>query len=204
VNRYGGKQVRAFEQAFATRAGVKRCVATNSGTSALYTCLGALGIGPGDEVYSAAVHVHRHVQRHHAELRLPIYVDVDLETSQIDADKIAAADHPEHARDLPGADRRQCRGHGQNLRPFEKAWHPLIEDACQYRTLAEWRGRIGGQLGLAGCFSFLASKNLNCGDGGAIITNDAELAIAARASTTRSRNNGPANVTAVAAAVICG
>jgi dTDP-4-amino-4,6-dideoxygalactose transaminase len=52
---------------------------------------------------------------------------------------------------------------------------PVVEDACQAH-LAEWRGRKVGTLGLAGCFSFQASKNLNSGEGGAILTNDAQFA----------------------------
>ena len=52
---------------------------------------------------------------------------------------------------------------------------PVIEDACQSH-LAQWRGRALGTRGDTGCFSFQASKNLNCGDGGAIITNSDEWA----------------------------
>ncbi len=51
---------------------------------------------------------------------------------------------------------------------------PVVEDACQAH-LAEWKGRKVGTYGRAGCFSFQASKNLNCAEGGAILTNDAEL-----------------------------
>src|ERR1017187_10995861 len=52
---------------------------------------------------------------------------------------------------------------------------PVLEDACQAH-LAEWRGRKVGTFGLAGCFSFQASKNLNAGEGGAILTNDDQYA----------------------------
>jgi dTDP-4-amino-4,6-dideoxygalactose transaminase len=51
---------------------------------------------------------------------------------------------------------------------------PVVEDACQAH-LAEWRGRKVGTLGQTGCFSFQASKNLNCGEGGFLVTNDEAL-----------------------------
>jgi dTDP-4-amino-4,6-dideoxygalactose transaminase len=190
-NRYGGKQVRAFEQAFARRAGTKACVATNSGTSALFSCMGALGIGPGDEVilppftFVATFHI---ITLNYA---LPMYVDVDPDTSQIDAGKIEAAISPNTKAIIPvhiggnvaDLDRICAIGRKHNI--------PVIEDACQSH-LAEWRGRMIGNWGLAGCFSFQASKNLNCGDGGAIVSNDPDFAFRCESFHDQSRAKGPA------------
>ncbi len=194
-NRYGGKQVRTFEKAFAARAGTKQCIATNSGTSALLSCLGALGIGPGDEVilppftFIATFNV---ITMNYA---LPIYVDVDVETSQIDAGKIEAALTPNTRAIIPvhiggnvaDLDRICALGRKHNL--------PIIEDACQSH-LAEWRNRMVGGWGLAGCFSFQASKNLNCGDGGAIVTNDPAFGFKCESYHDQSRQKGPGNLTA--------
>lgn len=194
-NRYGGKQVKAFEKAYATRAGAQLCVATNSGTSALYTCLGALDIGPGDEVILPPFTFVATFNIITLNYALPIYVDVDPETSQIDANKIEAAITPNTRAILAvqiggnvcDMDRICAIGKKHNI--------PVIEDACQSH-LAEWRGRMVGNWGLAGCFSFQASKNLNCGDGGAIITNDPDFGYKCESFHDQCRNKGPKNLTA--------
>lgn len=194
-NRYGGKQVKAFEKAFAARAGTQACVATNSGTSALYTCLGALEIGPGDEVILPPFTFIATFNVITLNYALPIYVDVDPETSQIDAGKIEAAITPNTKLIIPvqiggnvcDMDRICAIGKKHNI--------PVLEDACQSH-LAEWRGKMVGNWGLAGCFSFQASKNLNCGDGGAILTNDADFGARCESFQDQSRNKGPRNLTA--------
>ena len=194
-NRYGGKQVKAFEKAFATRAGTQQCVATNSGTSALYTCLGALGIGPGDEVILPPFTFVATFNIITLNYALPIYVDVDPDTSQIDAGKIEAAITPNTKLIIPvqiggnvcDMDRICAIGKKHNI--------PVLEDACQSH-LAEWRGRMVGNWGIAGCFSFQASKNLNCGDGGAIVTNDPDFGYKCESFQDQSRNKGPKNLSA--------
>jgi dTDP-4-amino-4,6-dideoxygalactose transaminase len=174
-NRYDGKQVLQFEKAYAEKAGAKHCVATNSGTSSLYASLGALGIGPGDEVILPPYTFLATYNVITLNYALPIFVDVDPETSQIDANKIESAITPNTKAIIPvhlggntcDMDKIVVIGRKHNI--------PIIEDACQSH-LAEWRGKMVGNWGLGGCFSFQASKNLNCGDGGAIITNDDEFA----------------------------
>jgi dTDP-4-amino-4,6-dideoxygalactose transaminase len=170
-----GKRVEEFEQKYAALTGTKYCVATANGTSALIASLNAIDIGPGDEVllppytFVATLNV---ILLQHA---LPVFVDSDLESFQIDpkkAEAVATADTraivPVHlggsAADLDA------------LLPLarRKGWK-LIEDACQAH-LGEWRGKKVGSLGDAGCFSFQASKNLNSGEGGAVITNSEEMA----------------------------
>ena len=171
---FRGENVSAFESAYASLTGAKHCLATANGTSALITSLSALGVGPGDEV---VVPPYTFVATVNAVLlmrALPVFADTDVETFQIDARKIerALTDRtriimPVHlggsAADL---DAILALGRKRNI--------TVVEDACQAH-LAEWRGRKVGTYGRTGCFSFQASKNLNSGEGGAILTDDEAL-----------------------------
>ncbi len=189
-----GEQAAQFEAEYARLTGARHCLVTANGTSALLATLGSLGVGPGDEVivppytFVATINV---VLLHHA---LPVFVDTDVETFQIDARKIAGAitDRtrvimPVHlggaAADLDtvmaAADARQI---------------PVVEDACQSH-LAEWKGRKVGSIGRAGCFSFQASKNLNSAEGGAIITQDEALIEACYRFHNNSRGRATAGTT---------
>jgi len=171
--RGSGKMVSRFEDAFEKLTGAKHCVATSCGTSALTTALGALDIGPGDEVLLPPytfVATYNVVVLNYA---LPIFVDVDLESFQIDANKIEAAITKETRAILPVHIGGSPADLDIILAVANKHKLPVIEDACQAH-LAEWRGRKVGTWGLAGCYSFQASKNLNSGEGGAVLTeNDA-------------------------------
>ena len=169
--RGSGQAVARFEDAYRKLTGTKHCLATSSGTSALTTALGALDLGPGDEVIIPPytfVATYNVVVLNYA---LPIFVDTDRESFQIDANKIESAITkatraimPVHIGGSPAdLDTILNVGRKHNL--------PVIEDACQAH-LAEWRGRKLGTWGLAGCFSFQASKNLNSGEGGAVLTED--------------------------------
>ena len=173
--RLSGQQVRRFEAAYAELTGAKYCVATANGTSALLASLGALEIGPGDEVivtpytFVATINV---VLMHHA---VPIFVDSDRETFQIDVRKIEAAISERTAAILPVHLGGSAADLDAILAIAEKHKLPVIEDACQAH-MGEWRGRKLGTWGATGCFSFQASKNLNSGEGSAILTDDADLA----------------------------
>ncbi len=169
--RFNGNKVAEFEKEYADLMGAKECLAVNSGTNALFTSLNALEIGPGDEVlvppytFIATINV---VFLQHA---LPVFVDTDPETFQIDATKIEER-ITENTRCIIPV---HLGGNPANLdKILEVAKkHNLfvIEDACQSH-LAEWRGKKTGTFGKTGCFSFQVSKNLPSGDGGAILSND--------------------------------
>ena len=173
-NRLDGDNARQFEETWAAKLGAKHCLATANGTSALIISLNALGIGPGDEVivppYTFVATVNAVLIQH----AMPVFVDTDPETSQIDARKIEAAITertrcilPVHLGGSPAdLDAILEIGRKHNI--------PVLEDACQAH-LAEWRHRKVSTLGTLGCFSFQASKNLNSGEGGAILTNDSDL-----------------------------
>ncbi len=172
--RGSGSRVERFEQLYAKLLGARHCLATANGTSALFTSLNALGVGPGDEVlvppytFIATVNV---VLLQHA---LPVFVDTDIETFQMDATKIEAAITDRTAAMIPVHLGGGTVNMDAVLRIAGERNIPVIEDACQAH-LAEWRGRKVGTLGTTGCFSFQASKNLNSGEGGAVLTNDDEL-----------------------------
>jgi dTDP-4-amino-4,6-dideoxygalactose transaminase len=167
----GGPRCAEFEAAFAKRHQAKYCVLTSSGTTALLTAIGALEIGPGDEVilppytFVASFNV---ITNSYA---LPVFVDTDLDTFQIDPAKIETAVTPATRLILPV----HIGGYSADMDAInaiaKKHSLSVIEDACQ-APLAEWRGTPVGTQGTGGCFSFQSSKNLNSGEGGAITTND--------------------------------
>ena len=164
-----------FEAAYAKLTGAKHCLATACGTAALYASLGALDVGPGDEVILPPytfVATYNVVVLNYA---LPVFVDQDLESFQIDADKIEAAITKDTKVILPVHIGGSPANLDKILEVAGKHKIPVVEDACQAH-LAEWRGRKVGTWGLAGCFSFQASKNLNSGEGGAVLTNDDQFA----------------------------
>jgi len=173
--RLGSPKVDSFEEEFKKLTGAKHCLATSSGTNALYTLLGALDIGPGDEVIMPVytfIATYNVIALNYA---LPIFVDTDIESFQIDADKIEAAITKQTKVIMPVHIGGSPANLDKILRICAKTKIPMIEDACQAH-LAEWRGKKVGTLGFAGAFSFQASKNLNSGEGGAILTNDEKFA----------------------------
>jgi dTDP-4-amino-4,6-dideoxygalactose transaminase len=173
--RGNGAAVAAFEAEYKKLTGAKHCLAAASGTAALSTVLGALDVGPGDEVIIPPytfVATYNVVVLNYA---LPVFVDSDLESFQIDANKIEAAITPQTKALLPVHIGGSPADLDKILEVGKKHRLPVIEDACQAH-LAEWRGQKLGTLGLAGCFSFQASKNLCSGEGGAVLTNDDQFA----------------------------
>lgn len=172
--RLGNKTAPKFEDEFQKITGAKKALAVSSGTSALYTMLGALDIGPGDEVIIPPytfIATYNVIVLNYA---LPIFVDIDRESFQIDADKIESAISGNTKVIMPvhigGSPYDVDKVHTV----AEKHRVPVIEDACQAH-MAEWKGKCVGNWGLGGAFSFQASKNLNSGEGGAILTNDEDF-----------------------------
>lgn len=164
-----------FETAYAKLLGVNHSLGVSSGTAALITILGALDIGPEDEV---VMPIYTFIATYNAVVlnyALPVFVDTDVETFQIDANKVERAVNTNTKAIIPV----HIGGTPANIDQFvaigRKTGLPIIEDACQAH-LAEWRGKKVGSFGLAGAFSFQSSKNLNCAEGGAVTTNDEHFA----------------------------
>jgi len=188
---YRSRSVPEFEEKYAALNQAKYCIATSSGTTALYTSLGALGVGPGDEVivppytFMATVTV---VLLHYA---LPVFVDSNRESFLMDPAKLEAAITPRTKAIIPVHIGGNVADMDRILAVAEKHKIPVVGDACQAH-LAQWRGRSAGSWGTTGCYSFQLSKNLCSGEGGAILTNDEAAADACFAfhNCCRHRPNG--------------
>lgn len=173
--RLNGQAVASFEEAYKNLSGAKHCLAVSSGTSALYTAMGALDIGPGDEVI---IPVYTFVATYNVVVlnyALPRFVDTDIESFQVDANQIEQAISPQTKVIMPVHIGGSPADLDTILELGEKKDIPVVEDACQ-APMAEWRGEKVGTLGLAGAISFQSSKNLTAGEGGALLTNDKEFA----------------------------
>jgi dTDP-4-amino-4,6-dideoxygalactose transaminase len=172
----GGPVVQSFEQQFATYIGTTECVGCNSGTDALYLALRAMQIGAGDEVITTPFTFIATAETISAVGATPIFVDIDLNTFNLDLGKLAAAITPRTKVIMP------VHLFGNPLDMTElmsiATEHNLIviED-CAQATGAKWHGKQVGSIGHFGCFSFFPTKNLGgCGDGGAITINDSAIA----------------------------
>ena len=171
-----GPQVAAFEKAFAEYVGSAFCVGVNSGTSALQLALMACGIGQGDEVIVPSFTFFATAETVSVLGAVPVFVDVDPVSYTITAAEIEKAITPRTRAIIPV----HLYGQTADLDPIralaEQHNLHVIEDAAQAHG-AEYKGRLVGGLGAAGCFSFYPSKNLGAyGEAGAVVTNDEDLA----------------------------
>jgi dTDP-3-amino-3,4,6-trideoxy-alpha-D-glucose transaminase len=171
-----GPEVEDFERSFAAYCDADHCVGISSGTMALELALRGLGIGPGDEVIVPTYTFFASAEAVSTVGARPVLVDIDPDTAVITAEIVERALTPRTRGVIPvhlfgrtvemDPILELCRGRGI----------AVVEDACQAHG-ARYRGRRVGSLGDAGCFSFYPTKNLGgWGDGGALVTNDAELA----------------------------
>ncbi len=175
-----GPDVVQFEKDFAKYCGAEHCVAFNSGTSAEHVGLMLLGVGQGDEVITTPYTFVATSWAISYVGATPVFVDVDDATMNLDPKLIEEAITPQTKAVLPvhlygqpfdvDGIREVCQKH--NL--------PLMEDACQAHG-AKYKGKTVGGLGEVSCFSFYPGKNLGAfGEGGALVTNNAEFAKRAR------------------------
>jgi dTDP-4-amino-4,6-dideoxygalactose transaminase len=174
----GGSVVKDFEAQFAEYIGVSECISCNSGTDALYLALRALNIGQGDEVITTSFTFIATAETISAVGAIPVFVDIEAETFNIDCDRINAAITNKTKAIVPV----HLFGQPVNmtkLMALARTHNLYIIEDCAQATGAEWAGKKVGSIGDIGCFSFYPTKNLGaCGDGGALTTND--LAIAAK------------------------
>ena len=175
-----GPEVAAFEAEVAGYLGVGHAVGVNSGTDALVIGLKALGIAPGDEVVTTPFTFFATAEAISQIGAVPVFVDIDPETYNIDPALIEEKITARTRAILPVHLFGQAAEMGPILSLAEERSLKVLEDVAQAFG-GEYRGIKLGALGHAGAFSFFPSKNLGAyGDGGLITTNDARVAEVAR------------------------
>jgi UDP-4-amino-4-deoxy-L-arabinose-oxoglutarate aminotransferase len=166
-----GQQTKEFEQAFAAYLGARHAVGVTSCTAAIHLALLAAGVGAGDEVITTPMTFAATANCVLYTGARPVFVDVEPATGLIDPSAVARAITPRTRAIVPVhlyglmADMRQLKAIA------DRAGVALIED-CAHAIESARDGVRPGQLSLASCFSFYATKNITSGEGGAVVTND--------------------------------
>jgi dTDP-4-amino-4,6-dideoxygalactose transaminase len=170
------EHVQGFETAFAAYAGVDHAIGVASGTDALHLALRAAGVGPGDEVITVANAGVPPVAAITMAGAVPVFVDIDPEPMTMSPAAAAVAITPRTRAILPVHLYGRCADLGPILNLARRHGLRVIED-CAQAAGATYGGARAGTLSDAGCFSFYPTKNLAAmGDGGMVITRNAELA----------------------------
>ena len=171
-----GNNVQQFEVDFARYCNTEFAIGVGSGTEALHLALRAYGIGEGNEVITVANTFFATVEAIALVGAMPVFVDIDPKTYNIDISQIESRITTKTKAIIPV----HLYGHPADMGPIQELAlaHNLvvIEDACQAHG-AEYMGRRTGSLGNVGCFSFYFSKNLGAyGEAGIIVTSDPDVA----------------------------
>lgn len=181
-----GPEVFELEEKLAQYVGVDHCMAVSSGSDALLIAMMALGIGPGDEVITSPFTFIATVEMIVLLGAKPIYVDIEQETYNIDPGGIKAVITKKTKLILPVSLFGHCANFDIINRIASEFGLPVLEDGAQSFGAVQ-NGKMSCGLSTIGCTSFFPSKSLGCyGDGGAIFTDDANLAKSIR----KIRNHG--------------
>ncbi|HJP03208.1 MAG TPA: DegT/DnrJ/EryC1/StrS family aminotransferase [Planctomycetota bacterium] len=176
---FDGEPVRRFESMLAERFGCRHALAVSSGTSALHTALMAARVGPGDEVIVPAMTYVATAMAVMHQGAVPVFVDADPETWNIDPARIEEAVCDRTRAIIPV----HIAGVACDMEAIgaiaERHGLFVIEDAAHAHG-STWRGKALGTVGHLGCFSFGSPKNITTGEGGAVMTDDPELFARAR------------------------
>ncbi len=171
-----GPEVKQFETELQEYLKVKHVIPCGNGTDALQIALMALGLEPGDEVITADFTFAATVEVIDLLKLNSVLVDVDYDTFTIDTEKLKAAITPKTKAIIPVHLFGQCANMDEIMAIAKEHHLYVVEDTAQ-AIGADYKGQKAGTIGHIGCTSFFPSKNLGCyGDGGAIFTNDEELA----------------------------
>src|SRR3954452_17827961 len=171
-----GDSVRGFEAEFAAYHGMRHAVSCDNGTNALVLALRALGVGPGDEVVTVSNTAAPTVVAIDQVGAVPVFVDVDPSTYLMDAARLPEAITGRTRCLLPVHLYGQCVDMAPLLEVAGQHGLAVLEDCAQAHG-ARHHGRVAGSLGDASAFSFYPTKVLGAyGDGGAVLTADAEVA----------------------------
>ena len=183
-----GPAAKTFEDEFAAWCGAKQCVGLNSGTSALHLALHCLDIGPGDEVITVPMTFIATAWAIYYVGAKPVFVDIDPIRRTLDPANLEAAITPRTKAIIPVHLYGQIADMDPIVEIANRHGIPVVEDAAQAHG-ATYKGKRAGTLGVMACFSFYPGKNLGAfGEGGALVTNNADFA--SRARRLRSHAQG--------------
>jgi dTDP-4-amino-4,6-dideoxygalactose transaminase len=186
-----GARIKEFEQTFRDLTGAKHAIGVNSGTAGLHLCVRAAGIGPGDLVITTPFSFVASTNVLLYENAIPVFVDVDPQTGNIDAAKVADAveNIQNYLPRKPEID--DPRSKLKAILPVDVFGQPadmdainniarahglrVIEDSCEALGAA-YKGRQAGMLGEFGVFAFYPNKQITTGEGGVVVTDDDKAA----------------------------
>lgn len=199
-----GPKVIEFEKAFCETTGVKQAIAVNSGTAGLHLCVRAAGIGSGDLVITTPFSFVASTNALLFENAIPVFVDVDPQTGNIDVEQAADAAN-NIQKYLPRSTSNIQPAALKALLPVDVFGQPaaldklnaiarehglkVIEDLCEALG-ATFKGQQAGTFGDYGVFAFYPNKQMTTGEGGMIITNDENAAALMRALRNQGRAPG--------------
>jgi perosamine synthetase len=180
-----GPKVREFENAISRYVGASNVIAVHSGTSALHLCIRALGISEGDEVIVPSFTFIAVANAVRYEKATPVFVDVDEQTLNLDPNLLEAA-ITSRTRAIIVVHTFGCPADLSSILEIARR-HGLyvIEDACEAFG-GEYEGQKVGIFGDAGVFGFYPNKQITTGEGGAVVTNNPDIAVKIR----KLRNQG--------------
>lgn len=184
-----GPCIEEFEARFARFLGVRHAVAVANGTAALHLCMRLAGISEGSEVITSPYSFVASSNCILFERGLPVFVDIDEETMNIDAGLVEAAVGPRTRAILPVHVFGQPAAMAPLMDIANRHSLYLIEDACE-AIGAEYRGRKAGSFGHASAFAFYPNKQMTTGEGGIVVTDNAEWAVQLRSMRNQGRSDG--------------
>lgn len=171
---WSGTKVKAFAAKFAAMYGMKRCVTVSSGTAAIHTALGALGVAPGDEVITSPITDMGTLIGILYQNAVPVFADLDPHTYNLTAETLAARITPKTKAFIVV----HLAGNAADMDPIlelaRRHGIRVVED-CAQSYLCYNKGRLAGTLGDIGCFSLNDFKHISAGDGGMLVMNDEDL-----------------------------
>ncbi|MEN9325578.1 MAG: hypothetical protein RL414_1332 [Actinomycetota bacterium] len=170
-----GPEVKAFEEEFSAHVGGRHCVAMNSGTSGLHLGFLAAGIERGDEVIVPSFSFAATANSVALAGATPIFADIDPKTFNLDPDHVETLITKKTKAIMPVHLYGHIAAMDRFLEIGEKHGITIIEDAAQGH-LASLNGKNAGEWGLVSTFSFYPTKNMTAGEGGMVVTPDAEVA----------------------------
>ena len=174
-NFYGGSQVRAFEEEWCAALGSRYAISVNSCTSGLYAAMGAIGVGPGDEVIVSPYTMSASAIAPVVFNAVPVFADIDPRTYCLDPDSVRSK-VTERTRAIIVVHLFGQPADMDGINAIAREYNLKVIEDCAQAPFATYKGKPVGTLGDIGVFSFNYHKHIHTGEGGIVTTDDEHLA----------------------------